>query len=46
MIKNVGEKSAMKNVYPVSPLSMVSKIFKKIVNNTRIDHLEKCAPFF
>ena len=46
VIKNIGEKSTMKNFYPVSPLSMVSKIFKKIVNNTCIDHLEKCAPFF
>ena len=46
VIKNVGERSTMKNFYPISSLSMVGKILKKIVNNTPIDHLEKCAPFF
>ena len=31
--KNVGESSRAKNFHPVSPLSVVSKIFEKFVNN-------------
>ena len=45
VIKNVEEKSTVKNFYPVSLHSMVSKIFKKIVSNRRFDHLEKCGLF-
>ena len=41
VFKNVGERSTAKNYRPVSLLSVVSKIFEKLVNN-RIDHLEKC----
>ena len=26
-------------------LSVVSKVFQKLVNNRIIDHLEKCSPF-
>ena len=41
VIKNVGEKSAAKNYHPVSLLSVVSKVFEKLVNNRIVDHLEK-----
>ena len=43
---NVGERSATKNHCPVSPLSVVSKVFQKLVNNRIINHLEKCEPFY
>ena len=40
VFKNVGERSTVKNYRPVSLLSVVSKVFEKIV-----DHLEKCGLF-
>ena len=43
--KNVGERSTAKNYRPVSPLSMVSKVFEKLANNRLVDHLEKCGLF-
>ena len=43
--KNVGERSTAKNYRPVSLLSVVSKIFEKLVNNRIVDHLEKCGLF-
>ena len=45
VFKNVGEKSTGKNYCPVSLLSVVSKVFEKLVNNRIVDHLEKCDPF-
>ena len=42
---NVGERSAAKNYHPVSLLSVVSKVFEKLVNNRIVDHLEKCGLF-
>ena len=45
VFKNVGERSTAKNYRPVSPLSMVSKVFEKLVNNRIVDHLEKCGLF-
>ena len=44
-IKNVGERSTAKNYRPVSLLSVVSKVFEKLVNNRVVDHLEKCGLF-
>ena len=41
VFENVGEGSAAKNYRPVSVLSVVSKVFEKLVNNRIIDHLEK-----
>ena len=41
VFKNVGERSTAKNYRPVSLLSVVSKVFEKLVNNTIVDHLEK-----
>ena len=34
-----------KNYCPVSLLSVVSKVFEKLVNNRIADHLAKCSPF-
>ena len=43
--KNVGESSTAKNYRPASLLSVVSKVFEKLVNNRIVDHLEKCGLF-
>ena len=45
VFKNVGERSTAKNYHPVSLLSVVSKVFEKLVNNRIVDHLEKCGRF-
>ena len=45
VFKNVGEKSTAKNYLPVSVLSVVTKVFEKLVNNRVVDHLEKCGLF-
>ena len=39
VFKNVRARSTAKNYYPVSFLSVVSKVFEKLVNNNLIDHL-------
>ena len=44
IFKNVGERSTAENYCTVS-LSVVSKVFEKLVNNRRVDHLEKCDLF-
>ena len=45
VFKNVGERSTAKNCHPVSLLSVVTKVLKKLVNNRIVDHLEKCSLF-
>ena len=45
VFKNVGERSTAKNYLPVSLLSVVSKVFQKLVNNRIFVHLEKCGLF-
>ena len=45
VFRNVGERSTAKNYRPVSLLSVVSKVFEKLVNNRIVDHLEKCGLF-
>ena len=40
-----GKKSTPKNYCPVIPLSVVSKVFEKLVNNRIVYHLEKCGLF-
>ena len=45
VFKNVGERSTTKNYYPVSLVSMVRKVFEKLVNNRIANHLEKCGLF-
>ena len=46
VFKNVGERSTAKNYRLVSLLSVVSKVFEKLVNNMLLHHLEKCGLFF
>ena len=38
-------KGPAKNYCPVSLLSVVTKVFEKLVNNNIGDHLEKCGLF-
>ena len=45
VFKNVGERSTAKIYHPVSLLSVVSKVFEKLVNDRIADHLEKCGFF-
>ena len=45
VFKNVGERSTAKNYHPVSLLSVVSKVFEKLIDNRIVDHLEKCGLF-
>ena len=45
VFKNVGERSTAKNYRSVSLLSVVSKVFEKLVNNRVVDNLEKCGFF-
>ena len=44
-LRILGERSTSKNYRPVSPLSVVSKVFEKFVNNRTFDQLEKCGLF-
>ena len=43
---NNARETAAKNYRPVSFLSLVSKIFEKLVNDRIVDHLEKCDLFY
>ena len=45
VFKNVRERSSAKNYRPVSLLSVVSKVFEKLLNNNIVDHLEKSDLF-
>ena len=45
VFKNVQERSTAKSYCPVSLLSVVSKVFEKLVNNKIVDHLEKYGLF-
>ena len=45
VFKNVGERSTAKNYCPVSLVSVVSKVFEKLVNNWIVHPLEKCGLF-
>ena len=46
VFKNVGKRFTGKNYYLVTLLSVVSKVFEKLVDNKIIDHLEKSDLFF
>ena len=46
VFENVGERSKAKNYCPVSLLSVVGRVFEKLVNNRIVDHLEKCVLFY
>ena len=43
--QSVGERSTAKNYHTVSLLSVVSKVFEKLINNKIVDHLEKRGLF-
>ena len=45
VFKNVGERSTAKNYPHISLLSVVKKLFEKLVHNRIADHLEKCGLF-
>ena len=45
VFKNVGKRSTAENYCPVSLLSVVSKVFEKLVNSRIADHLVKCGFF-
>ena len=45
VFKNVGERSTAKNYHTVSLLSVVTKVFGKLVNDRIGDHLGKCSLF-
>ena len=45
VFKNVGERYTGKNYHPIILLSVVSKVFQKLVNNKIVDHLEKSGLF-
>ena len=45
VFKNVGERSTAKNYSSVSPLSVVCKVFEKLVDNRIVDRLEKYGLF-
>ena len=45
VFKNIGERSTAKNYRPVSLVTVVSKIFEKLLNNSIVDYLEKSGLF-
>ena len=45
VFKNVRERSAAKIYRPVNLLSVISKVFEKLVNKRLVGHLEKCCLF-
>ena len=45
VFKNVGKKSTTANYCPIGLLFVVGKVFKKLLNNRIVDHLEKCGLF-
>ena len=45
LFKIVGERSTTKNYHLVGHLSVVSKVFEKLLNNRIVDHLQKCGLF-
>ena len=45
VFKNVRERSTAKTYDLVNFLSVVGKVFKKLVSNGMVDHLDKCGLF-
>ena len=45
VFKNLEERFTAKNYHPITLHSLVSKVFEKLVNNSLVDHLEKCFFF-
>ena len=47
VFKNVGERSATaKNYHPIGLVSVVRKVFEKLIHNRIVDHLKKSGFFF
>ena len=46
VFKNVGERSTANSQRPLSLLSVVRRVFEKLVNNKLVDLLDKCSLFF
>ena len=46
VLKTVGDRSTAKNYHPVSLLSVVNKVFEKLVNKRILNHEEKCGLWF
>ena len=46
VFQNVGKSSTAKNYHPVSLLSVVSKVFEKLINIWFVDHLHTCGLFW
>ena len=45
VLKNIGERATAKNYCPVSLLSVVSKVFEKLLTTRIVDYLEKSGLF-
>ena len=45
VFKNLEERFTAKNYHPITLHSLVSKVFEKLVNNSLVDHLDKCSFF-
>ena len=45
VFKNVGERSTAKTYHLASLISVISKVFEKIVNNRIVDQLKKFGLF-
>ena len=45
VFKNVGKRYTAKNYHPFSFISVVGKVFEKLVFNRIFDHLKKCGLF-
>ena len=45
VFKNVWQRSTAKNYRPVNLFSVISKVFKKRVNDVIVDHVEKFSFF-
>ena len=45
VFKNVRERSTAKNHCPISVLSVVRKVFEKLLNNRIVDQVEKSGLF-
>ena len=45
LFKNVQERSNAKRYHPVSFLSVVNKVFEKLLNKRIVDHQEICGLF-
>ena len=41
VFKNVGKRFTAKNYCPISLLSVVSRVFEKLINNKIVDRLDK-----